>query len=135
MIKDSKEAAAYLAGGFKGRKREAIKALLLDGKKEVLLEETLAVGKKKEVVFDGAEAGRYAKMFKAKSAYLAHNHPSGIMLPSEDDSNMTTAMNDIYASVGTKLEDHIIFGPDGKWVSMKELAAKPFNKVKLVRKR
>ena len=45
----------------------------------------------------------------AKYAVLAHNHPSGIALPSEVDITVTKRLIETCSLIGVKLLDHIIF--------------------------
>ena len=55
--------------------------------------------------------------FKSSSAILAHNHPSGVALPSQDDLQTTRVIAKALASVGVHLIDHIIVA-DGDYVSL-----------------
>ena len=53
----------------------------------------------------------------ATSAVLAHNHVSGIALPSREDETTTKTVKDALESIGVYLADHIIVS-DGDFVSM-----------------
>ena len=53
----------------------------------------------------------------AKSAFIAHNHPGGSLLPSGDDLEATRLIANTLASVGVKLIDHFIFA-DEHYVSL-----------------
>ena len=53
----------------------------------------------------------------AKSAFIAHNHPGGSLLPSGDDLDATRLIANTLASVGVKLIDHFIFA-DEHYVSL-----------------
>ena len=55
--------------------------------------------------------------FKSSSAILAHNHPSGVALPSQDDLETTGAICKALESVGVHLIDHIIVA-EGDYVSL-----------------
>ena len=46
--------------------------------------------------------------FCACSVILAHNHPSGVALPSQEDHTATLRVKEALASIDVKLEDHII---------------------------
>ncbi len=55
----------------------------------------------------------------ASAVVLAHNHPSGIALPSPDDNTTTLAADDALRTVGVTLVDHIIVADDD-FVSLRE---------------
>lgn len=61
----------------------------------------------------------------AKYAYLAHNHPSGISLPSKGDLETTEKISKTLFNVGVLLVDHIIFS-DSDYTSLR--ANKTFKK-------
>lgn len=50
---------------------------------------------------------------------LAHNHPSGVALPSQEDRLATRMVENALSSIGVKLADHIIVA-DQDYVSMAE---------------
>ena len=53
----------------------------------------------------------------ASTVILAHNHPSGIALPSDDDCAATTRAAQALQTIGVALADHIIVADDD-FVSM-----------------
>ena len=55
----------------------------------------------------------------ASAVILAHNHPSGVALPSPDDNQTTLMAWDALRKVGVELLDHIIVADDD-FVSLKE---------------
>ena len=58
-----------------------------------------------------------AILTSASAVILAHNHPSGIALPSEDDYTTTDRVKKALQTIGVQLADHIIVA-DGDFVSM-----------------
>ena len=48
---------------------------------------------------------------------LAHNHPSGKLVPSEADKRLTKQLNDACDLVDIKLIDHLIIGPEEGYYS------------------
>jgi len=50
---------------------------------------------------------------------LAHNHPSGLALPSPEDRQTTLVLKRALEAVGVVLADHIIVA-DGDFVSMRD---------------
>ena len=57
----------------------------------------------------------------AAAMILCHNHPSGNLLPSEDDVKLTDRMQQVCGLVGIGLLDHVIVGGDNsQYFSFKE---------------
>ena len=55
----------------------------------------------------------------ASTIILAHNHPSGVALPSDADVLVTRRIQEALAPLGIRLADHIIVADDD-YVSMAE---------------
>lgn len=49
-------------------------------------------------------------MRTASSMILVHNHPSGVLRPSADDTRMTDRLLQVAGLMGVQLLDHIIVG-------------------------
>ena len=58
-----------------------------------------------------------ALRFNAAHVVLAHNHPNGVALPSEEDLHTTDRLYNALAGVTVHLVDHIIVA-DNDYVSM-----------------
>ena len=67
----------------------------------------LSIGGLTGTVIDAKAVLAGAKKFKAVSTYLVHNHPSGNLVPSQADLNITENIRKGFAPLGIKLE-HII---------------------------
>jgi hypothetical protein len=48
----------------------------------------------------------------AMAFIIAHNHPSGIVTPSEADKEVTKSINEASKTIGVPLMDHVIIGTD-----------------------
>jgi len=55
----------------------------------------------------------------ARTAYIAHNHPSGSLLPSRADIDVTKLLDSTLSSVGVHLLDHFIVA-DNEYASLRE---------------
>ena len=55
----------------------------------------------------------------ASSVILAHNHPSGVALPSAEDEESTRRLAETMKLVGVVVSDHIVMA-GGDYVSMRE---------------
>ena len=107
----------YLKPFFKGRKNETVFLLSLDAKLKVLDCREVGEGSVnsanvpiRRVVEMALEAG-------ASSVILAHNHPSGIAVPSGEDIQTTRRMATALSAVEITLVDHIVVADDD-YVSM-----------------
>jgi DNA repair protein RadC len=49
---------------------------------------------------------------RATAIIVAHNHPSGNLMPSQDDINVTIRLKKAGDLLGIKLLDHLIFSED-----------------------
>jgi DNA repair protein RadC len=58
-----------------------------------------------------------ALLDNASAVMLAHNHPSGVALPSKADNAMTVSARDALETVSIALVDHIIVA-DSDYVSL-----------------
>ena len=102
----------YLLPFFHGRTNETVFLLCLDAKCKVLQCKELGEG---SVNFASVPIRRIvetALMSKAVSVVLAHNHPSGLALPSADDILSTQRTAAALAAVEITLVDHIIVADD-----------------------
>lgn len=68
----------------------------------------------------------------AQSMVIVHNHPSGKLDPSEDDTKITKRMVDLCDLMGIPLLDHIIVGGDNtEYFSFREREILPYSNIKL----
>jgi DNA repair protein RadC len=58
----------------------------------------------------------------ASGIIIAHNHPSGNRMLSEQDKKITKSLKDVGDIIGIKLLDHIIILPNGSYVSLADNA-------------
>jgi DNA repair protein RadC len=64
-------------------------------------------------VIDTLLVAKYAIDSLAKSVVIAHNHPSGNLLPSAVDNESTKNIKDALKLFGIQLNDHLIVTTDG----------------------
>ena len=110
---------AYLLERFAGETHEVLYQLLLDRKGRLLACKKLGEGGVSSAELDIRRMVENALLTSASAVILAHNHPSGVALPSEDDYAATVRAKDALAMVGVALTDHIVVA-DGDFVSMAE---------------
>lgn len=56
----------------------------------------------------------------ASSFVVAHNHPNGRMLPSQQDYTMTEELVAAANAAGLTVEDHLILSPNGQYLSFRD---------------
>lgn len=107
-LSDSDSYGKYLREYFVGRRNEAVVLLCLDAKCKVRSCQVLSEGDVNATHLSVRKVVEAALAANATSAVLAHNHPSGIALPSKEDVAVTRQVATALGSIGIVLADHII---------------------------
>lgn len=110
---------AYLLELFSRERNEAVYEICLDGKGKLLACRRLGEGSASAVTLDVRAVVQNALLCSASSVILAHNHPSGVALPSQEDRTATLRVQDALATVDVRLEDHIVVA-DHDFISFSE---------------
>ena len=110
---------AYLLDRFEGERHEVVYQLCLDRKGRLLACKRLGEGGVTSAELDIRRMMENAIFTNASAVVLAHNHPSGIALPSQEDYHTTDRAKAALETIGVQLLDHIIVA-DGDLVSMAE---------------
>ena len=108
---------AYFMELLTGQKRELLYQVCLDGKGKVLSCKCLSQGSADMTSLSIRQVVENALYAGASTIILAHNHPSGVALPSPADMEATTQVRDALKRLDIRLIDHIIVA-DGDYVSM-----------------
>lgn len=112
-ILDSTDAIGrYIVPRFYGEKDEVVYLISLDAKLKVINSRCIARGQAETVGFSIRKAVETALAANASAAVLAHNHTSGIALPSTEDRESTERLFGALAAVDIVLLDHIIVADD-----------------------
>ena len=117
ILNSSERAGAYLLERFADVKHEVVYMLCLDRKAKLLACKRLGEGGIASAGLDIRKLLENALLSSASAVILAHNHPSGVALPSADDFVATDRARAALESIGVQLADHIIVA-DGDFVSM-----------------
>ena len=107
----------YLQTFFIGRRTEVVYLLCLDAKCKVLSCREVGEGSVNSANVPIRRIVEIALASNATSVVLAHNHPSGIALPSEEDIVTTQRVAAALRTVDITLADHIVVADDD-YVSM-----------------
>ena len=108
---------AYLVPYFFGRTQETVFLLCLDAKCKVLCCREVGQGSVNSASISVRSIVETALNARATTVVLAHNHPSGVALPSSEDVQTTRRVAAALAAVEVHLADHMVVA-DGDYVSM-----------------
>lgn len=111
------DCARYLQPFFYGRTTEMVYLLCLDAKCKVLSCKKVGEGSVNSAGISVRKVVETALREGASVVVLAHNHPSGIALPSAEDLQTTHRIAAGLRSVEIQLADHIVVADDD-YVSM-----------------
>jgi DNA repair protein RadC len=107
----------FLLNRFAEERNEVVYQLCLDRKGKLIACKRLGEGGVTSAELDIRRVVENAILTSASAVILAHNHPSGIALPSRDDYIATDRVKAALQTIGVELVDHIIVA-DGDYVSM-----------------
>jgi DNA repair protein RadC len=93
------------------RDKEHFYAVHLDIKSRVNLVEVVSLGTLNSSLVHPRETFRRAVMQGSASIIVGHNHPSGVVDPSDEDSKVTKLLFEAGNILGITLLDHVIFTP------------------------
>lgn len=91
------------------RKQEYFLSVSINGANEVMSVRVVTIGLVNKTYVHPREVFADAIAERASSVIVAHNHPSGSLIPSPDDIRITTQLKEASKILGLRLLDHIIF--------------------------
>ncbi len=118
-ILSSSEAGAVLLPHFEFCAEERCVLLCMDSAGRLIDSHMLGKGTSSMVGLDAREIVEIVLRDKAARVILAHNHVSGIALPSNADLEVTARLYRMLQMIGVEFTDHIIVS-DGDYVSLRE---------------
>lgn len=104
----SPQLARYLIATIGAQPTETVLAIYLDREDGYLCDEVLAMGSESAAEFPARLLIARALETGARGIVLAHNHPSGLASPSDQDRQVTDHIRGLTASLGIALIDHLI---------------------------
>lgn len=111
------DCAEYLLPFFHGRRVETVYLLCLDAKCKVLCCKEVGEGSVNSAGISIRKIVETALGANASTVVLAHNHPSGIAIPSGEDIQTTKRIAMALHAVEIQLADHVVVA-DEDYVSM-----------------
>lgn len=119
LLDSTQKCGDYLVPFFFGATQEEVYLLGLDAKCKVLGCVKLSTGSVNSAGLSIRKVVECALNMKASSVVLAHNHTSGIAVPSQEDIRTTQSISHALDLVGVYLADHVVVA-DEDYVSMVE---------------
>ncbi len=111
-LKTTEDCCKYLIPFFRGRKNETVFLLCLDAKCKVLCCKNMGEGSVNSANISIRKIVETALNANASSVILAHNHPSGVAIPSPEDIQTTKQVAQALKMVEIILADHIVVADD-----------------------
>ncbi len=117
---DSPSAAGrYFIPRFMYETEEVVYALLLDARKRPICCREIARGTVNAAEISARRLAELALGRRSSAVLLAHNHLSGVAIPSAEDETTTARLRDALGLLGVELCDHIVVA-GCEYVSMRE---------------
>ena len=89
-------------------RQECLVAIYLNSQNQILHQQTIFMGTVSRSIAEPREILHYALKHLATSIILVHNHPSGPVVPSRNDDEVTQHMKEACEMMGLVLLDHLI---------------------------
>lgn len=115
-ISDSQKAHQFLAPLFDGLDREHFLVVGLDAKHAVIGINTVSIGSLTLSIVHPREVFKPLLLMNASAVLLAHNHPSGDPIPSQEDRALTRRLKEGGELLGITVLDHVVLG-EGRYYS------------------
>ena len=102
--------AQFIRAHLGSEQKECVMLLCLNDDNRLIHHSTVAAGTANRVALYPREVVREALLHNATGVILAHNHPAGEAVPSENDHKVTRRIQDLTAQLEIRFLDHLIVG-------------------------
>lgn len=119
ILDNATKAGEYLKPRFSGERDEVVYMICMDSKCQVINTKLMFRGSVNSASISTRKIVENALVNNATRVIIAHNHVSGIALPSREDIETTRRIRDALSAVDVALIDHIVVVEDD-YVSMAE---------------
>ena len=100
---------------YRAATQEHFLVLTLDGAHQVINTHVVTKGLVNRTVVHCREVYRAAILDNAVAIICVHNHPSGNLVPSDEDNGVTKSVKAAGEVVGIKMLDHVIIAAGGEY--------------------
>ena len=98
---------------YSRKKQEYFLCITLDGASHIIQKRIISIGTLNQSLVHPREVFADAIADRAAGIIIAHNHPSGQLLPSIEDKRVTKRLKEVGAIMGIELLDHVILSGEG----------------------
>ena len=119
ILSDLEACGRYLTPYFRSRRNETVFILCMDAKCKVLCCKEVGEGSVNSAAVPIRRIVEMALGANATSVVIAHNHPSGVAVPSNEDIQTTRRLAMALSAVEITLIDHMVVADDD-FVSMRQ---------------
>ena len=120
IIKEPEQAYNVLNSDFADLDSETFWVLLLSNSQRLIKKVCISEGGWTETSVDLKKIFKACLENNSSKIIIAHNHPSGNIIPSESDKALTERISKAGKILSIQVLDHIIFGEKGKYFSFVE---------------
>ena len=117
VLNSTEKAGQYLLSRYIGRNEEVVFMVCIDSKCRITGTSLIHRGSVNAAEVNIRKIMSTALKFNAVGVIMAHNHPGGVALPSNEDLVTTRRIREVLAPVNIQLVDHIIVA-DNDFVSL-----------------
>ena len=90
--------------------QEHFVAIFLSPINEIITDKTISIGTTTSTVANHKDVIKWALKYSAHAIIIAHNHPTGNVIPSKQDIDFTMNLQEACKIVDILLIDHLIIG-------------------------
>ena len=110
LFNSSASVRPFVQSQLCARRQEIFAVLLLDSQNRLITYQELFFGTIDTASIHPREVMRCALEHNAAAMIFAHNHPSGVAEPSQDDIRVTGKLQRLLGEIGVRVLDHLIVG-------------------------
>lgn len=108
LLSRPEEVTAFLVSQLGGLQKEVFAVIFLDSHHRLIRFEPLFSGSLTQTSVYPREVAKRALQLNAAAVIAAHNHPSGVALPSQADQLLTAQLRRTLAALDIALLDHLV---------------------------
>ncbi len=110
VLNNSDLASRYALSLFRQDRYETVRVVCLDMAMQIINVTTLSVGSLNAVTVEPRRVIETALFYKAYSILLMHNHPTGTVIPSQDDIETADKITKLARELSIQVNDQLIVG-------------------------
>lgn len=107
-LNSSSDVFEYIKSDFLNLSEEKVMCVYVDSKNQVIKKEFIGEGSINYTIIEPRKIIKQCLIYSASGFFLAHNHPSQDITPSQEDRNITKKISTIAKSLNLRFLDHLI---------------------------